>query len=279
MPLPNNDPSLPSNPAPIFNDTEAVRGDQLRANNQQVWGNLEYLDEGQNITDASAATPADADQFGFFQASGSIIKKVTASNLFVWVVSKFYALTAKTTPADADKFFITDSAASNVGKSLTWANIKTALKAYFDTLYQPILTTWMIRYDSFAGYGAAATCIPYFTNKNTDTSGGGITVVNDATNGLKFTCTVAGTYSISFWAYGTAAMYLGVSINSATPSAPVQSLGATELAALSTTTANSFAAFVSWTGQLSVNDVLRPHTDGRASAGNGYWGCALARLS
>lgn len=43
MPLPNNDPSLPSNPAPIFNDTEAVRGDQLRAAMQLIWGNLQYL--------------------------------------------------------------------------------------------------------------------------------------------------------------------------------------------------------------------------------------------
>lgn len=43
MPLPNNDPSLPSNPAPIFNDTEAVRGDQLRSAMQLIWGNLQYL--------------------------------------------------------------------------------------------------------------------------------------------------------------------------------------------------------------------------------------------
>jgi len=155
MPLPNNDPSLPSNPAPIFNDTEAVRGDQLRANNQQVWGNLEYLDEGQNITDANAATPADADQFGFFQASGSIIKKVTASNLFVWVVSKFYALTAKTTPTDADQFFITDSAASNVGKSLTWANIKAAL----NLLYLPIARVLGLRvaWVNFSASGGTVT--------------------------------------------------------------------------------------------------------------------------
>lgn len=46
--------------------------------------------------------------------------------------------TAKTTPVDADTIPITDSAASNVLKKVTWANIKATLKSYFDTLYQPL---------------------------------------------------------------------------------------------------------------------------------------------
>lgn len=43
--------------------------------------------------------------------------------------------TAKTTPVDADTMPIIDSAASNVLKKVTWANIKATLKSYFDTLY------------------------------------------------------------------------------------------------------------------------------------------------
>ena len=43
--------------------------------------------------------------------------------------------TAKTTPVDADMLALMDSAASNVVKKLSWANIKAALKTYFDTLY------------------------------------------------------------------------------------------------------------------------------------------------
>ena len=45
------------------------------------------------------------------------------------------AATAKTTPVDADVMPLADSAASNVLKKVTWANIKATLKAYFDTLY------------------------------------------------------------------------------------------------------------------------------------------------
>lgn len=41
----------------------------------------------------------------------------------------------KTTPVDADMFALMDSAASNVMKKLSWANLKAALKTYFDTLY------------------------------------------------------------------------------------------------------------------------------------------------
>lgn len=45
---------------------------------------------------------------------------------------------AKTTPVDADTTPLIDSAASNVLKKVTWANIKATLKTYFDTLYQPV---------------------------------------------------------------------------------------------------------------------------------------------
>jgi hypothetical protein len=43
--------------------------------------------------------------------------------------------TAKATPVDADHVGLMDSAAANILKKLSWANIKSVLKAYFDTLY------------------------------------------------------------------------------------------------------------------------------------------------
>lgn len=52
------------------------------------------------------------------------------------VGSSIHGATAKTTPVDADTMPLIDSAASNVLKKVTWANIKSTLKTYFDTLYQ-----------------------------------------------------------------------------------------------------------------------------------------------
>lgn len=49
--------------------------------------------------------------------------------------------TAKTTPVDADTVPLIDSAASNVLKKLSWANIKATLKTYFDSLYQVVLVS------------------------------------------------------------------------------------------------------------------------------------------
>jgi len=49
--------------------------------------------------------------------------------------------TAKTTPVDADMVGLMDSAASNVLKKLSWANIKATLKTYFDTLYATVTHT------------------------------------------------------------------------------------------------------------------------------------------
>ncbi|TAL08174.1 MAG: collagen-like protein, partial [Nitrospirae bacterium] len=46
-----------------------------------------------------------------------------------------HAATSKTTPVDADELPLVDSAAANVLKKLTWANLKATIKAYTDTLY------------------------------------------------------------------------------------------------------------------------------------------------
>ncbi|HEX8586055.1 MAG TPA: hypothetical protein VF680_16800 [Allosphingosinicella sp.] len=46
--------------------------------------------------------------------------------------------TSKTTPVDADMIPLMDSAASNIIKKLSWANVKATLKTYFDTLYATV---------------------------------------------------------------------------------------------------------------------------------------------
>lgn len=46
--------------------------------------------------------------------------------------------TSKATPVDADYLGLMDSAASNILKKLSWANLKAALKTYFDTLYATV---------------------------------------------------------------------------------------------------------------------------------------------
>ena len=59
----------------------------------------------------------------------------------ITVASQITAATVKATPVDADHIGITDSAASNVLKKVTWANIKATLLAYFNTAYATISHT------------------------------------------------------------------------------------------------------------------------------------------
>lgn len=96
MPLPQDDPSLPGGAAPLFSDTDAARGDHLRANNQKIWEDLEYLNAGENINDAAAAAPVNADRLGFWQIAGAIIKYVTFSNLWAYILAKIVSTGAGT---------------------------------------------------------------------------------------------------------------------------------------------------------------------------------------
>lgn len=96
MSLPQPNPANPALPAPVFADVDAVRGDHLRANNQLIWENLQYLDDGENINDAAAATPVDDDKLGFWQIAGTIIKSVTFANLWAYILAKIVATGAGT---------------------------------------------------------------------------------------------------------------------------------------------------------------------------------------
>lgn len=74
-----------------------------------------------------------------------------------------HAASSKATPDDADELGITDSAAAWVLKKLTWANLKAALKVFFDALYQPLSTVLSL----LAGLTPATNKIPYFTGTST----------------------------------------------------------------------------------------------------------------
>jgi len=65
--------------------------------------------------------------------AGAAGSDATVTNANVGAV--LTAATAKTTPVDADTMPLTDSAASNALKKVTWANIKATLLTYFTTLF------------------------------------------------------------------------------------------------------------------------------------------------
>jgi hypothetical protein len=57
---------------------------------------------------------------------------------------------SKATPVDADALLLQDSADSSIWKKLTWANVKAALKTYFDALYQAKLSRFVSTTDGTA---------------------------------------------------------------------------------------------------------------------------------
>ena len=97
-----------------------------------------------------------------FDAIESAMAAAEAVNITSPIIA---ASTSKTTPVDADVLPILDSAAANILKKVTWANVKATLKTYFDTLYAAV--------GSFAASGANAdiTSLSALTNGIVGTSG------------------------------------------------------------------------------------------------------------
>ena len=80
------------------------------------------------VTDAGVMTAADRTKLDGIESGADV---TDATN----VGAAIDGSAAKTTPADADTVPLIDSAAGNILKKLSWANIKATLKTYFDTLY------------------------------------------------------------------------------------------------------------------------------------------------
>lgn len=109
---------------------------------------------------------------------------VTATTL----APAIHAATDKTTPVDADELGITDSAASFVLKSLTWAHLKATLKTYFDGLRvsdflfvagtgDVVITTGIVP-GSYYRVGADYTIIGYWLGEVSQTPIASTVVVN-----------------------------------------------------------------------------------------------------
>ncbi|MEX0595114.1 MAG: hypothetical protein WD512_01350, partial [Candidatus Paceibacterota bacterium] len=105
---------------------------------------------------------------------GSAFNKANAATTNVATVGvAIDSATTKTTPVDADTMPLIDSAASNALKKVTWTNIKTTLKTYFDTLYQPLvatLTSWAAitraaGFDTFAATPSSSNLAALVTNE------------------------------------------------------------------------------------------------------------------
>jgi hypothetical protein len=95
------------------------------------------------------------------------------------------AASSKTTPVDADTVGFIDSAASNVLKKVSWANIKATLKAYFDTLY----TSSAI--GSFTATGGTITTDGAYTI-HTFTSSGTLSVSGGGTREVEYLVVAGG---------------------------------------------------------------------------------------
>lgn len=99
--------------------------------------------DGLTATTSAAA----ADELAIWRASNADTRKITKANFILDAArNEIFAATTKTTPVDADSMPLIDSAASNVLKRVTWANIKATLKTYFDTLHGSLATinTWAL---------------------------------------------------------------------------------------------------------------------------------------
>lgn len=116
--------------------------DAVTAVETALGANMQNVDPPQRIHNATtAATPADADEFGYVESATFGLRKLSWGNiktalnaLYEWITVT-HAATSKSAPVDADELGLVDSAAGFGLKKLTWFDLKSTLKTYLDTLY------------------------------------------------------------------------------------------------------------------------------------------------
>ena len=217
-----------------------------------------------NITETT--TMADANTLPTDTTSGT--RRISWANLKTAIFGAINGLTSKSTPVGADVIAIGDSAASFAGKKTT---IEAAVRAG--------LTGWTVAWDTYAGVGGTDTKIIYFTNKNTDTSSGDLTIVNNSTNGLRLTIVSDGLYAISHsLAVGGASLVFGLSRNSNQLTTDIGSITAAHRLAIATINTD-YSATVAVTLPLSAGDVIRPHFGAGAGNASAYAALASFRIT
>lgn len=107
--------------AAIVDDTSPSLGGNLSLNGHNITASGSETIDGRDVS-------ADGTKLDTIASNADV---TSATN----VGSSIHGATGKTTPVDADEFGGIDSAASNVLKKFTWANIKATLKTYFDGIY------------------------------------------------------------------------------------------------------------------------------------------------
>jgi len=153
------------------------------------------------------------------------------------VGSSINGSTAKTTPVDADTFAMIDSAASNVLKKVTWANIKATLKTYFDTLYATATNSITFTNKRFTKrvqtVTSSATVTPSFTSDDMVTitaQADGLTLANpsgEGTQGQQIIIRIKDNATARSIAYGTQYRAIGVTLPTTTVVSKTTYLGGT----------------------------------------------------
>jgi hypothetical protein len=114
------------------------------------------------------------------------------------------------------------------------------------------------------GYASTATKIPRFSTSST--AGDAITYADSGTNGPTLTVTRAGVYTVCYTARLTGVGSIGISKNAPSLTTDIFSVAEANKLAQATAGGASYAGSCSWTGPLSVGDIVRPHNDGTTFA-------------
>ncbi len=170
---------------------------------------------------------------------------------------------------DKIRISATTAISTDISTALNLSLTENSIPANFSN----VLPQWSegdssVRLNTANGFGSTATKIRRFTN-NPLNEGTAITYTDSATNGASFTINENGVYNISFSDDpNVAGSYAGISLNSGSLTANVQSLAVSEVIAIERQSGTNEGVSFATSPRLSKGDVIRVHTDGNASASN-----------